>query len=95
MNVVPSISERNTLGIIYERGLIGIYHDWWVLCFWHSLSNEMLMCGNWSCVFCDVALLPGAKPSQHTLGHTTWYMAMASSVYIRTSKRSLFFLLCW
>lgn len=28
MNVVPSISERNTLGIIYERGLIGIYHDW-------------------------------------------------------------------
>lgn len=28
MNVVPTISERNTLGIIYERGLIGIYHDW-------------------------------------------------------------------
>lgn len=28
MNVVPTLSERNTLGIIYERGLIGIYHDW-------------------------------------------------------------------
>jgi len=28
MNVVPTISENNTLGIIYERGLIGIYHDW-------------------------------------------------------------------
>lgn len=28
MNVVPTISEKNTLGIIYERGLIGIYHDW-------------------------------------------------------------------
>ncbi|KAM0884090.1 hypothetical protein ACQ4PT_031217 [Festuca glaucescens] len=28
MNVVPTISERNTLGIIYERGFIGIYHDW-------------------------------------------------------------------
>ncbi|KAJ0968131.1 hypothetical protein J5N97_025048 [Dioscorea zingiberensis] len=28
MNVVPTVSERNTLGIIYERGLIGIYHDW-------------------------------------------------------------------
>ncbi|KAI4327238.1 hypothetical protein L6164_019724 [Bauhinia variegata] len=27
MNVVPSVAE-NTLGIIYERGLIGIYHDW-------------------------------------------------------------------
>lgn len=28
MNVVPTLSERNTLSIIYERGLIGIYHDW-------------------------------------------------------------------
>ncbi|XP_058096516.1 probable methyltransferase PMT2 [Magnolia sinica] len=28
MNVVPNISEKNTLGVIYERGLIGIYHDW-------------------------------------------------------------------
>lgn len=27
MNVVPTIAE-NTLGGIYERGLIGIYHDW-------------------------------------------------------------------
>ncbi|KAG8084344.1 hypothetical protein GUJ93_ZPchr0010g7988 [Zizania palustris] len=28
MNVVPTISKKNTLGVIYERGLIGIYHDW-------------------------------------------------------------------
>ncbi|XP_028762442.1 probable methyltransferase PMT14 [Neltuma alba] len=27
MNVVPTIA-KNTLGAIYERGLIGIYHDW-------------------------------------------------------------------
>ncbi|KAK4402974.1 putative methyltransferase PMT2 [Sesamum angolense] len=27
MNVVPTIAEKNTLGVIYERGLIGIYHD--------------------------------------------------------------------
>lgn len=27
MNVVPTIAE-NTLGVIFERGLIGIYHDW-------------------------------------------------------------------
>ncbi|XP_075640694.1 putative methyltransferase PMT14 [Castanea sativa] len=27
MNVVPTIS-KNTLGVIYERGLIGMYHDW-------------------------------------------------------------------
>lgn len=30
MNVVPTIAEKNTLGIIYERGLIGIYHDWYL-----------------------------------------------------------------
>ncbi|EPS60507.1 hypothetical protein M569_14296, partial [Genlisea aurea] len=28
MNVVPTVAEKNTLGVIYERGLIGIYHDW-------------------------------------------------------------------
>ncbi|KAJ6358994.1 hypothetical protein OIU76_000672 [Salix suchowensis] len=28
MNVMPTINERDTLGVIYERGLIGIYHDW-------------------------------------------------------------------
>lgn len=29
MNVVPTVAEKNTLGVIYERGLIGIYHDWY------------------------------------------------------------------
>ncbi|KAM7468542.1 hypothetical protein LguiB_016104 [Lonicera macranthoides] len=28
MNVVPTIAEKNTLGVVYERGMIGIYHDW-------------------------------------------------------------------
>lgn len=28
MNVMPTIAEKDTLGAIYERGLIGIYHDW-------------------------------------------------------------------
>ncbi|CAN0903565.1 Probable methyltransferase PMT2 [Linum grandiflorum] len=28
MNVIPTIAEKDTLGVIYERGLIGIYHDW-------------------------------------------------------------------
>ncbi|RVW14679.1 putative methyltransferase PMT2 [Vitis vinifera] len=27
MNVMPTIAEKDTLGVIYERGLIGIYHD--------------------------------------------------------------------
>lgn len=30
MNVVPTIAEK-TLGIVYERGLIGMYHDWYLL----------------------------------------------------------------
>ncbi|KAA8542419.1 hypothetical protein F0562_023445 [Nyssa sinensis] len=28
MNVMPTIAEKDTLGVIYQRGLIGIYHDW-------------------------------------------------------------------
>lgn len=28
MNVVPVNSNQDTLGVIYERGLIGTYHDW-------------------------------------------------------------------
>ncbi|GAV57827.1 Methyltransf_29 domain-containing protein [Cephalotus follicularis] len=28
MNVMPTIAEKDTLGVIFERGLIGIYHDW-------------------------------------------------------------------
>ncbi|XP_039045423.1 probable methyltransferase PMT2 [Hibiscus syriacus] len=28
MNVMPTIAEKDTLGVIYECGLIGIYHDW-------------------------------------------------------------------
>ncbi|XP_009595709.1 probable methyltransferase PMT2 [Nicotiana tomentosiformis] len=28
MNVMPTKAESDTLGVLYERGLIGIYHDW-------------------------------------------------------------------
>ncbi|KAL9270774.1 putative methyltransferase PMT15 [Drosera capensis] len=28
MNVMPVEAKVNTLGVIYERGLIGIYHSW-------------------------------------------------------------------
>jgi hypothetical protein len=28
MNVVPAGSARDVLGVIYERGFIGTYHDW-------------------------------------------------------------------
>ncbi|GAB4860738.1 hypothetical protein Ancab_035901 [Ancistrocladus abbreviatus] len=28
MNVMPTIAQKDTLSVVYERGLIGIYHDW-------------------------------------------------------------------
>lgn len=28
MNVVPTAAAKDTLGVVFERGLIGIYHDW-------------------------------------------------------------------
>lgn len=31
MNVMPTIADKDTLGVIFERGLIGIYHDWYLL----------------------------------------------------------------
>jgi len=31
MNIVPVEAEINTLGVIYERGLIGTYQNWYVL----------------------------------------------------------------
>lgn len=30
MNVVPTAAKANTLGVVYERGLIGTYQDWCV-----------------------------------------------------------------
>jgi hypothetical protein len=36
MNVVP-VSGYNTLPVIYDRGLIGVMHDWYVLCTFNSV----------------------------------------------------------
>lgn len=36
MNVVPFDAKSNNLGIIYERGLIGTYMDWYII--YHSFS---------------------------------------------------------
>lgn len=40
MNVVPTIAKKNTLGVVYERGLIGIYHDWYVF-FWSFMPIHL------------------------------------------------------
>jgi len=38
MNVVPFDSKSNNLGIIYERGLIGTYMDWYLQLFIFTFS---------------------------------------------------------
>ena len=38
MNVVPTIAKHNTLGVIYERGLIGTYQDWYNIVDWIILK---------------------------------------------------------
>lgn len=43
MNVLPTIAEKNTLGVIYDRGLIGIYHDW------YNFLNFLVMFYHFSC----------------------------------------------
>lgn len=42
MNVVPTIAA-NTLGVVYERGLIGIYHDWCVFPYPILLTSSVFM----------------------------------------------------
>lgn len=39
MNMVPVDAEINTLGVIYERGLIGTYQNWYIF----SLINQLLI----------------------------------------------------
>lgn len=47
MNVVP-VSGPNTLPVIYDRGLIGVMHDWYVCTsdeiIFHLISLYICMC---------------------------------------------------
>lgn len=54
MNVMPTIAEKNTLGVIYERGLIGIYHDWYD--FLSPMLNYILIW--YSCGFDNLSRTP-------------------------------------
>lgn len=40
MNVIP-VSEPNTLPVIYDRGLLGVAHDWYVSVY--SVAGEILL----------------------------------------------------
>lgn len=54
MNVVPTIAQ-NTLGVIYERGLIGMYHDWY-------FSGP-----SFSCLFYSFSISPRGEKGQNGL----------------------------
>lgn len=47
MNLMPTIAEKDTLGVIFERGLIGIYHDWYNFL---ELSHHLF--GQFSFTYC-------------------------------------------
>lgn len=41
MNVVP-VSGPNTLPVIYDRGLIGVMHDWYVANFFFKIYKKQV-----------------------------------------------------
>ncbi|CAA2998392.1 probable methyltransferase PMT2 [Olea europaea subsp. europaea] len=46
MNVMPTIAEIDTLGVIYERGLISIYHDWCEAFSTYSRTYDLIHASN-------------------------------------------------
>lgn len=94
MNVVPTIAQ-NTLGVIYERGLIGMYHDWYLfhfcfIVFLFSSRKAKVMIHS----YCFPETYSGAKDSLLIRGHMISFMLMVYSAYTRTSKIFLIFISC-
>lgn len=84
MNVVPTIAKMATLGAVYERGLIGIYHDWYGILLLNLVSGvselvitNLLMCHN---------SMPGVKLSLLIQGHMILSMLAVFSPCTKTSK---------
>ncbi|KAL8142684.1 hypothetical protein V2J09_015716 [Rumex salicifolius] len=46
MNVVPAGSDPDTLGVIYERGFIGTYHDWCEAFSTYPRTYDLIHAGN-------------------------------------------------
>jgi hypothetical protein len=59
MNVIPTIANTSTLGVIYERGLIGMYHDWYVV------LTYLLCCSPGFLEFCVLCLIYSRKFQNH------------------------------
>lgn len=58
MNVVPVQAKVNTLGVIYERGLIGIYQDWLV----QKILNFSVQCSFLNLSFSFMFFLTCSSP---------------------------------
>lgn len=54
MNVVP-VSGFNTLPVIYDRGLIGVMHDWYEKFAWISVELFLNVIGDF--ILCEVAIV--------------------------------------
>ena len=51
MNVVP-VTEPNTLPVIYDRGLLGVAHDWYALHILGWLNGIPIFC-KFKIIYCD------------------------------------------
>ncbi|CAN0840740.1 Probable methyltransferase PMT18 [Linum grandiflorum] len=60
MNVVPSDSNHDTLGAIYERGFVGTYQDWCEAFSTYPRTYDLIHAGNVFSIYqdrCDIALI--------------------------------------
>jgi hypothetical protein len=86
MNVVP-YTMSNTLPIIYDRGLLGSYHDWLVF---HSkrINVFLLFMVKFKSFNTHAA---GVSHSQHILDPTTCCMLPTSSLIMKVAMK----IVCW
>lgn len=90
MNIVPVEAEVNTLGAIYERGLIGTYQSWYIHTYIHSIllsiihTSEIEHCNE------DLNFFAGVKQCQHIPEHMISSMLILCSHSTRTGKLTSF-----
>lgn len=60
MNVVPANSDQDTLGLVYERGLIGTYQDWCEAFSTYPRTYDLIHAGGLFSIYqdrCDITLI--------------------------------------
>lgn len=74
MNVVPHDAKNRTLGIIYERGLVGTYMNWFVCLFVVFFFPFSYVGVYFLYLLIFVMMVTGVNRFQHILDRMTWYM---------------------